>query len=400
MTMTATPIPRTLEMSLVGIRDMSVIHTPPEQRKPVETFVGEMSEALLKEALTRELARDGQVYVLYNQVNRMEHLCEQIRSLIPNAKIAMAHGQMPELQLERAMLSFYEGEADILVCSTIIENGLDIPRANTMFVLDADRLGLAQLYQLRGRVGRSARSAYCYLTYPAQKQITETAEKRLDAVREFTELGSGFRIAMRDLEIRGAGNLLGPEQHGHMQNVGYDTYCKLLAQAVSQAKGEEVKEQVDTVVDIPLTAHIPERYIPSKSQKVEAYRTIAAIASEKDAAHVLESLKDRFGSPPQEVLDLISISHLRSLANAFDIQSVMVRTDGVRMRFHPKAQPELSSLLKAIKQYGPGVNLTQSSPPMLILKPRRTDDIKRLMQSCIRLLAYAQDDCDNNVNAI
>ncbi len=401
LTLTATPIPRTLEMALVGIRDMSVIQTPPEERKPIETFVGEMSEALLKEALTHELARDGQVYVLYNQVNRMERLCEQIRALIPKARITMAHGQMPELQLERAMLSFYEGETDILVCSTIIENGLDIPRANTMFVLDADRLGLAQLYQLRGRVGRSARAAYCYLTYPAQKQITETAEKRLDAVREFTELGSGFRLAMRDLEIRGAGNLLGPEQHGHMQNVGYDTYCKLLAQAVANAKGEPQRERVDTVVDIPLTAHIPDDYIRSKSQKVEVYRTIASIKSEADAQRALESLRDRYGKPPQEVTDLIAVSYLRALANALDIQSVMVRSDGVRMRFHVSAQPDMQSLIQALKRYGTGVNLTKSNPPMLLVKPHRGDDVKSMMQSAIRLLSYAcSDDCDRSGNAI
>jgi len=401
LTMTATPIPRTLEMALVGIRDMSVIHTPPEERKPVETFVGEMSDTLMKEALARELARDGQAYVLFNQVNRMERLTEQIRNLIPHARITMAHGQMPEMQLERAMLSFFEGESDILVCSTIIENGLDIPRANTMFVLDADRLGLAQLYQLRGRVGRSARAAYCYLTYPEQKQITETAEKRLEAVREFTELGSGFRLAMRDLEIRGAGNLLGPEQHGHMHNVGYDTYCRLLAQAVADAKGEPIKEQLDTAVDVPLTAHIPDTYIRSRARKVEAYRSIASISNSADAKRVAETLTDRYGKPPQEVSDLIAVSHLRGLANALDIQSVIIRTDGVRMRFQKGAQTDLSRLLHAIERMAPGSQLTHADPPMLILKPKRGDDVKKLLQTSTSLLSCALgDDCDSDVNAI
>ncbi len=390
LTMTATPIPRTMEMALVGIRDMSIIQTPPEERKPVETFVGEMNDTLLKEALMRELSRDGQAYVLYNQVVRMERLCEQLRALIPHARIGMAHGQMPEAQLERAMLAFYEGETDILVCSTIIENGLDIPRANTMFVMDADRLGLAQLYQLRGRVGRSARTAYCYLTYPAQKQITETAQKRLEAVREFTELGSGFRLAMRDLEIRGAGNLLGPEQHGHMHNVGYDTYCKLLAQAVADAKGEPARENIETVVDVPLTAHIPDSYIHGRRQKVEAYRSIATITTTADAVHVLESLADRYGKPPQEVDDLIAVSLLRALANTQDIQSVIVRADGVRMRFHKTAQPDVQYLMSAMDRYGSRVKLTRTNPSMLLInpgKPGRGDDVRKLMRSATDFLS-------------
>jgi transcription-repair coupling factor (superfamily II helicase) len=394
LTMTATPIPRTLEMALVGIRDMSVIHTPPEERKPVMTFVGEMNDELMKEALSREIARDGQAYVLYNQVNRMEGLSAQIRALLPRARIVMAHGQMPEMHLERAMLAFYSGEADILVCSTIIENGLDIARANTIYVLDADRLGLAQLYQLRGRVGRSARTAYCYLTYPAQKQITETAEKRLEAVREFTELGSGFRLAMRDLEIRGAGNLLGPEQHGHMHNVGYDTYCRLLAQAVANAKGETVKQKLETAVDVPLSAHIPDHYIAQRRQKVEAYRSIAAIETGADAARVEAELTDRFGTLPQEVVDLIAVAALRSVANAQDAKSVIVRSDGARIRFHRRADVDLDHLLPRLAQLGKGAQFTRSDSPMLLIKAHKDENLRSLIRRTTQLLtANGPGDC-------
>ncbi|MBQ9988466.1 MAG: transcription-repair coupling factor [Clostridia bacterium] len=370
LTMTATPIPRTMEMSLAGIRDMSIIHTPPEQRRPVNTFVSEESDDLIREALQRELARNGQVYVIYNQVQRMTTLTERLRQLVPDARIGMAHGQMPEVQLEKAMLAFFEGETDVLVCSTIVENGMDVTQANTMIVLDADRLGLSQMYQLRGRVGRSAREAYCYFMTPENKQISETAQKRLDAVQTFTELGSGFRIAMRDLEIRGAGNLLGPEQHGHMHNVGYDTYCRLLAQAVAQARGQEVREEIETKVDAPLAAHIPDEYIKNQGQKVQTYRAIADIAGEEDASRVLSDLRDRFGEVPGAVRDLVSVSLLRARAHALGIEQVTVRPDQVRMKFAAAAQPDPDALMASIRAYGPGAQLMPGSVPTLMLRAK------------------------------
>ena len=338
LTMTATPIPRTMEMSLVGIRDMSVIHTPPEQRIPVNTYVSPYDAGLIREAIHRELARDGQVYILYNKVQRMEWLVHELRQLVPEARFTMAHGQMTENQLESAMLQFYEREADVLVCSTIVENGVDIPSANTMIVLDADHLGLSQLYQLRGRVGRSTRTAYCYLLYEANKQINETAQKRLDAIKEFTDLGSGFRIAMRDLEIRGAGNLLGPEQHGHMANVGYDTYCKLLADAVKQARGETPAPTFETTVDAPLAAYLPEKYVGSKEQKVQVYRKIANITGVHDAEDLEKELQDRFGPVPEATRQLIEISLLRALAHEAGVASVTVRQGQARMKFALQAE--------------------------------------------------------------
>lgn len=373
LTMTATPIPRTMEMSLVGIRDMSVIHTPPEQRFPVNTYVAPYDPALVREAIERELARDGQVYVLYNHVQKMEWLVRELQQLVPQARFVMGHGQMTESQLESAMLQFYEQEADVLVCSTIVENGVDIPTANTMIVLDADHLGLAQLYQLRGRVGRSTRTAYCYMLYEANKQISETAQKRLDAIKEFTDLGSGFRIAMRDLEIRGAGNLLGPEQHGHMANVGYDTYCKLLADAVKQARGETVEPMFETTVDIPLAAYLPEKYVSSKEQKVQVYRKIANIASVADAADLENELQDRFGPIPEATHQLIEISLLRALAHEAGVASVTVRQGQTRMKFAVQAQIEPLEVMQAAERFGPGAQFTKGESPGLLLKlPKAT----------------------------
>ncbi len=368
LTMTATPIPRTMEMSLVGIRDMSVIHTPPTERVAIHTAVCEYDDELVKEAITRELARGGQAYILYNQVQKMERFVEHLEQLVPQARFAMAHGQMHEATLEKAMLSFYEGETDVLVCSTIIESGLDIPTANTMIIIDADRLGLAQLYQLRGRVGRSTRTAYCYLTYQPQRALSETAEKRLQAIREFTELGSGFRIAMRDLEIRGAGNLLGPEQHGQMHNVGYDTYCRLLADAIRQARGEEVEQVVETTVDVPLTAHIPASFIPSREQKVQAYRRIADLADARQAQDMCRELQDRYGKVPQEVQDLVQIALLRAKAGAQGVQTVIIRDGLTRIRFAPQAHPDPQALLKAMQAFGPGAQMVRGDVPGMVLR--------------------------------
>ena len=376
LTMTATPIPRTLEMALVGIRDMSIIHTPPQDRFPVNTYVAEYSDALMQEAVQRELSRQGQVYVVYNRVQTMERFVLRLKALIPQARIVMAHGQMPEQQLEDAMLAFYNGEYDVLVCSTIIESGLDIPSANTMVVYDADRLGLAQLYQLRGRVGRSPRSAYCYLTYPEDRVLTEVAQKRLEAISEFTELGSGFKIAMRDLEIRGAGNILGPEQHGHMSQVGYDTYCKLLADAVSEAKGEEVKPEIDTNVDIKIEAYLPDGYVRGMDRKLSCYREIAKIQSIEEREEIRASLKDQYGPLPAPVENLLRIALLRNLAQKHSFSFVSIRPGLARLKFAPSAQPDLAQLLAQIEQFGKGSSLQNGASPTVQLKDPNRDAIQ------------------------
>ncbi|MDL2220536.1 transcription-repair coupling factor [Eubacteriales bacterium OttesenSCG-928-N14] len=370
LTLTATPIPRTLEMSLIGIRDLSIIHTPPEHRLPINTYVAEYSDELLAEALLRELSRGGQAYVVYNQVKTMERYLERVRNLLPDANITMAHGQMPESVLEAAVLSFYSGEEDVLISSTIIENGLDIPSANTIVVCDADRLGLAQLYQLRGRVGRSARSAYCYFTYRPECAITETAQRRLAAIEEFTELGSGFKIALRDLEIRGAGNVLGPEQSGHMQQVGYDTYCRLLAEAVKEAKGEPVEAEIECVIDTDLGAYIPDSYMQSRADKVEAYRKIASIHGYEDAQMRKKELQDRFGNPPEEVLRLIDISLLRALSEHVGITSIAMREGLIRLKFSPRAKVDVHLLMRQVQQAGKGASILPGSPPSVMIRKK------------------------------
>ncbi len=325
LTLTATPIPRTLHMSLVGIRDISVIETPPEERYPVETYVVEYSPTLVREVVMREMGRGGQVYFVYNKVKHMDWMAGELSKLMPDVRIGVAHGQMGERRLERVMIDFYEGNYDMLLCSTIIESGLDIPNVNTVIVYDADYFGLSQLYQLRGRVGRSNRRAYAYLTYQRDKVLSEVAEKRLKAVREFTEFGAGFKIAMRDLEIRGTGNLLGPEQHGHMAAVGYDLYCKLLNEAIDAAKGKKPKPQVEPTIDIKVDAYIDSSYIPHEAHKIEFYKKIVAIEDRQDKFEVEDELIDRFGDMPHEVQTLIDISYIRALAKQIGIGEISER---------------------------------------------------------------------------
>lgn len=390
LTMTATPIPRTLEMSLIGIRDMSVIHTPPRDRHPINTYVVAYEDDLLREAITRELSRGGQTYVLYNHVSSMESFTNSLRALVPEATFVMANGQMPEQQLEAAMMTFYEGGADVLVCSTIIENGLDIPTANTLLVTDADRLGLAQLYQLRGRIGRSTRTAYCYFLYNAQKQLTETAAKRLEAISEFTELGSGYKIAMRDLEIRGAGNLLGPEQHGHMANVGYDTYCRLLGEAVMEAKTGAVTQEIETTVDVPIRAHIPDTYVADKELKLKLYRKIASIETESGVEDVREELTDRFGSVPEEVDALLYISLLRATAAKQWFTHVTVANDFVRLRFAKSAPVDPGALLNACSAFGSGASILQGTSYGVMLKEKDATP-EKLLAMALHFLALTQE---------
>ncbi|MCC6444991.1 MAG: transcription-repair coupling factor [Armatimonadetes bacterium] len=314
LTLTATPIPRTLHMSLAGIRDMSVIEDPPEGRIPIQTHLTEYDDEIIREAILRELDRNGQVYFVHNRVESIAHIANHIQKLVPHARLVIGHGQMPEETLEQVMVDFYHYQHDILICTTIIESGLDIPNVNTIIVNDADRMGLAQLYQLRGRVGRSDKQAYCYLLYKPHKALTEAAEKRLEAVREFTDLGSGFKIAMRDLEIRGAGNLLGAEQHGFMASVGFDLYCQMISDAVKELRGQEVVEFDLPPVELPLDAHIPTDYIPVEAVRLDFYKKLSGVRDRESLKALQEEMEDRFGDPPQPVWNLLTIIELRQKA--------------------------------------------------------------------------------------
>ncbi len=336
--LTATPIPRTLHMSLIGIRDMSVLEEAPEDRLPIQTYVMEYNDEMVREAIERECARGGQVYYVYNRVEDIEEITARIRRLVPETNIAYAHGQMRERELERIMYDFINGEIDVLVSTTIIETGLDISNVNTMIIHDADRLGLSQLYQLRGRVGRSGRMAYAFLLYRRDKMLKEVAEKRLAAIREFTDLGSGFKIAMRDLEIRGAGNLLGAEQHGHMEAVGYDLYCKMLNEAVRHLKGEGEEETYQTTIDLNIDAYIPDSYIPNEYHKLDIYKRVAAIESKDDMEDMTEELIDRFGDYPKKVEMLLEVAALKALAHKIYVTSIEQKGETYTFTMYEKAK--------------------------------------------------------------
>ena len=334
LTLSATPIPRTLNMSLTGIRDISTIEDPPEHRYPVQTYVVEYREDIVRDAIHRELARGGQVFYLFNRVRGIQSKAAQIQKLVPEAQVGFAHGQMSERELEQVIQSFLEKEFNVLVCTTIIESGVDMPNVNTIIVEDSDRLGLSQLYQLRGRVGRSNRLAYAYLTYKKDKVLNETAEKRLKAIREFTEFGSGFKIAMRDMQIRGAGNLLGPEQHGHMETVGYDMYLKLLDEAVTEMKGELPKRaSLETSVEFRVSAHIDARYIPDEDQRIDMYKSIASVENEEGAMDILDELIDRYGDIPEETRNLIDIALIKNMAISLGISSIKEKNDIVTLSY-------------------------------------------------------------------
>ncbi len=359
LSMTATPIPRTLHMALSGARDLSVIDTPPEDRYPVQTYVVEYSEHMIKEAVQRELGRGGQVFFIYNRVQTINQFAEKIRSLFPEVRIVAAHGQMPEEKLEEVMNDFLEQEYDILISTTIVEAGLDIPNVNTMIVYDADTFGLAQLYQLRGRVGRSSRIAYCYLTYRKDKIITEEATKRLKAIKEFTELGSGFKIALRDLKIRGAGNILGPEQHGFMVAVGYELYSRLLQQAMESIQsGEEFQEtRVEPKIDLNVNAYLPPSYVPNQQQKIELYRRIATLESEEELNDMAEELKDRFGRMQSPVENLLLVMRLRQLAREKNIESIEEQKGQVVMKFQQEKEFQTEKLWQLVHSYRKNVSL-------------------------------------------
>lgn len=355
LTLTATPIPRTLHMSLIGIRDMSVLEEPPMDRVPIQTYVLEYNEEMVREAIQRELAREGQVYYVYNKVKDIAEVATKIQALVPTANVAFAHGQMNERELERIMYDFINGEIDVLVSTTIIETGLDISNVNTMIIHDADNMGLSQLYQLRGRVGRSNRTAYAFLMYRRNKMLKEIAEKRLAAIKEFSDLGSGFKIAMRDLEIRGAGNLLGAEQSGHMEAVGYDLYCKMLHEAVKEAKGEVVEEKFETTVDIKIDAYIPSNYIANEFAKLDMYKRIASLETDEEVEELLEELIDRFGEPPKSVQNLLMIARLKKAAHDVYIKEVKQENEILKLVMYEKAKIQPARIPDVVEGFRGGM---------------------------------------------
>ncbi len=376
LTLSATPIPRTLHMSMVGVRDMSLLQTPPEERYPVQTYVLDYNDAVIRDAILREIGREGQVYFLYNHVQHIDQFAARLRSLVPEARIAVAHGQMKESLLEDVMLDFYEGRFDVLLCSTIIENGLDVPRANTIIVFDADRFGLSQLYQLRGRVGRSTRVAYAYFTVRPDKMLSETAQKRLAAIREFTAFGSGFRIAMRDLEIRGAGNIFGPEQSGNVAAVGYDMYCRLIEEAVQEARGaqgEKVPFRVETRVEIKVDAYLPADYVKGESQRMEVFKRIALIKNREDREDVIEEMIDRFGDVPDAVMNLIDIAHLRAICGRLGVQRVSYFSSALILKLAPNAVPDPERLYQALSDTDRRLLFSAAREPAILLRDKNLD---------------------------
>jgi transcription-repair coupling factor (superfamily II helicase) len=370
LTLTATPIPRTLHMSLIGIRDMSVLEEPPMDRMPIQTYVMEYDEETVREAINRELRRGGQVYYVYNRVTDIADVALRIAKLVPDARVDFAHGQMSERELENVMYSFVNGDIDVLVSTTIIETGLDISNVNTMIIHDSDRYGLSQLYQLRGRIGRSNRTAYAFLMYRKNVMLKETAEKRLAAIREYTDLGSGFKIAMRDLELRGAGNLLGAQQHGHMNAVGYDLYCKMLNEAVKEAKGIHTMEGFETSVDLNVDAYIPDSYISNEFQKLDIYKRIAGIETQQDYDDMLEELLDRFGEPGKAVLNLLAIAKLKAIAHQGYVTEIKQIGKTVRFTLYEKARLNTEGFPALIQKYRRGLQFKNEQEPKFILEPQ------------------------------
>lgn len=389
LTLTATPIPRTLHMSLVGIRDMSVLEEAPEDRLPIQTFVCEYNEEMVREAIVRELAREGQVYYVYNRVNNIADVAATISDLVPEANVAFAHGQMKESELERIMYDFVNGEIDVLVATTIIETGLDISNVNTMIIHDSDQMGLSQLYQLRGRVGRSNRTAYAFLMYKRDKVLKEVAEKRLEAIREFTELGSGFKIAMRDLEIRGAGSLLGKSQHGHMQAVGYDLYCKMLNEAVKTKKGISVIEDFNTLVDLDVDAYIPPEYIVNEVQKLDIYKRIAGIENERECDDMREELLDRFGQIPKSAENLLRISLIRAHAHRLYMPEVKGKNERVSFILRPDAPIRVENIPLLIGDYGGRLRFDPKGDPTFYLHYRKCGVIEKDEETLLALTGEA-----------
>ena len=391
LTLTATPIPRTLHMSLIGIRDMSVLEEAPMDRMPIQTYVMEFNDEMIREAIERELSRGGQVYYVYNRVEDIADVAGRVQKLVPGASVSFAHGQMSERELEDIMYDFINGEIDVLVSTTIIETGLDIANANTMIIQDADRFGLSQLYQLRGRVGRSSRMAYAFLLYRRDKLLKEVAEKRLAAIREFTDLGSGIKIAMRDLEIRGAGNLLGEAQSGHMAAVGYDLYCKMLNEAVKELKGEKEEDQFTTTMDLNLDAFIPESYIKNEYQKLDIYKRIAAITTEEEMDDMTEELIDRFGDIPKKVQQLLHIAALKSLAHAAYVTAVEQKGSDFKFTLYEKAKLDPQKIPGLLQRYGNKLVFRAEEPPYFFYQKKGRSG-KETGEDTIQLLRKILED--------
>ena len=377
LTMTATPIPRTLHMSIVGIRDMSVIYEPPQNRKPVQTYVLEYDEEVIKEAITKELERGGQVFYLFNNVERIMQKADEVQDLVPEAKVGFAHGKMSGRELEDIMQDFIDGKINVLVCTTILESGIDIPNANTIIVENADRLGLAQLYQIRGRVGRSNQQAYAYITYKREKLLSEVADKRLKAIKEFTEFGSGFKIAMRDLEIRGAGSLLGEIQHGHMEQVGYDTYCKLLDEVVKDMQGIEYEEEKDVQIDLNVSSYIDDSYIENTAQKIEVYQNIALAKTEEDLQDVIDEITDRYGNIPKEVENLLEIARIKNLCKEKNIIKISQKPISIVFYFDVN-KFNMDNIDLLVKEYNDEIRFSPGTEPYITLKNKDNTDKKVL----------------------
>ncbi|MDE6714743.1 MAG: transcription-repair coupling factor, partial [Lachnospiraceae bacterium] len=382
LTLTATPIPRTLHMSMIGVRDMSVLEEAPQDRLPIQTYVMEYNEEMVREAIVRELARKGQVYYVFNRVEGIEEMTNKIAKLVPEARVAFAHGQMRETELENIMMDFIKQKIDVLVSTTIIETGLDIPNVNTMIIHDSDTFGLSQLYQLRGRVGRSNRTSYAFLMYRKDKLLKEVAEKRLTAIREFTELGSGYKIAMRDLEIRGAGTLLGKQQHGHMQAVGYDLYCKMLEEAVREEQGLEKVTDTAVSVDLDVDAYIPQEYIVNEVQKLDIYKRIASVRSEADCDEMRDELRDRFGAVPDQAENLLRIALLKAMAGDLYITEIRGKAGRVRIMMQQKAPVMIEEIPVLLNEYAGDLKMQLQGLPEFIL----TYEIDGLVEKDEKLL--------------
>ncbi|MCL2575843.1 MAG: transcription-repair coupling factor [Defluviitaleaceae bacterium] len=394
LTLTATPIPRTLHMSLAGIRDMSILNEPPQQRQPIQTYVLEYSPEMVRNAIMREMGRGGQVYYLHNRVQNIADTANKVQKLVPDAVVAYAHGRMNETELENVMMDFIDGEIDVLVCTTIVESGLDIPNVNTIIIQDSDRLGLAQLYQLRGRVGRAGRSSFAYLMYQKDKILTEVAEKRLQTIREFTEFGAGFKIAMRDLEIRGAGNMLGTSQHGHMDAVGYEMYCKLLDLAVRELRGMEAPNDFETTIDLQIDAFIPPQYIPHENTRLEIYKKISHTQNLADYYDIQEEMEDRFGTLPPSAQNLLDIALLKARANAIDITAVKQNQYSVTLAFKVDAKADPVHIAQVVQKSKGRLKFTLSSAPFLTLKIYENDDVIGMVSDV--LLQLSEGYCSPN----
>jgi len=384
LTLTATPIPRTLHMALVGVRDMSLIETPPENRYPIRTFIKEYNKELISSAIRRELAREGQIYFVHNRVKDIEKTAGKLQKLMPEAKIAVAHGQMNENRLEKIMYDFYHHEFDILVCTTIIETGLDIPNVNTIIINHADKMGLSQLYQLRGRVGRTNRIAYAYLLYERDRILPEVAEKRLEAIKEFSTLGSGFKIAMRDLEIRGAGNLLGPEQSGHIAAIGFSLYTKLLEGTIEELKGKSDQKELKVEIDLNLDAYIPDDYIKYEARKIEIYKKIKSIENEDDALDTIDELIDRFGEPPVEIMRLINAGRLKSIASELNIELIKEKDAKIICQFINSKVVDGKKLVEFSQKYRKKIKIKSAKKPQIIIKIDDPENIDKQLLNMLR----------------